>query len=94
MKTLVNMNHMSHVNSFIFQAAFSSIIVALAFLVDDVLDMVLNDLVVGPSKKYIKAAIHCVFIFILTFGVIFLFRFLFGWGDTFLGCPCATNTKK
>jgi hypothetical protein len=93
MKTLIEINHTSHVNSFLLQAAFSAITVALAFFLDDVLDIAIDNSTFGESNKYIKASIHCVVIFILTLSVIYLFRFLFGWGDTFLGCPCIKKKK-
>ena len=93
MKTLVDINHTSHVNSFLLHAAFSAVVVAVAFFLNDIFDMVIDSYVSGSSKKYIKAVLHCVVIFILTLAVIYIFRFLFGWGDTFLGCPCVKKKK-
>ena len=82
---LVNVNHKRHHNAFLFQALFSALIVALAFLVDGFLEEIVDEDYHGKNKKYIKMAIQVIVVFLLSLVLIYIFHWLFGWGDTFLG---------
>lgn len=84
-KSLVNVNHKRHHNAFLFQALFSAIVLGLAFLIDGVLEEIVDHEYHGSNKKYIKMAIQFVVVFLLTIIVIYIFYWTFGWGDTFLG---------
>lgn len=84
-KSLVHLNHKSYHVAFFFQALFSAVILAGAFLINDVMDEIIDEDYHGSNKKYIKLAIQVVVIFVLSFIVVYLLRWVFGWGDTFLG---------
>ena len=84
-KSIININHKNHNVAFFFQALFSAIILAVAFLIDDVIDNAIDSEIHESNKKYIKLGAHVVVIFLLSFILIYAFRWIFGWGDTFLG---------
>jgi len=84
-KSLIHINHKVHSNAFIFQALFSAIILAVAFLLDDIMDGLIDEEVHAGNKKYIKLSIHVVFLFLLFLIVLYLFKWIFGWGDNLLG---------
>lgn len=83
MKPLININHKSLHNAFIFNAIYSAIIFGLLFVINDYID----DNILDKSKKnyWQKLLIHMVIIFTITFTLVLLFWFVFGWGKTFFG---------
>lgn len=83
--SVFNLNHKKHSTAFFFQALFSALILAVAFLIDDVIDNVITANSHGPHQRYIILAVHTIVIFALSFVVLYILRWIFGWGDTFLG---------
>lgn len=83
---IFKINHKHHNNAFFINALYSAVIFAAVFVFNDHIDEYIDKNVFKTDHhKYIKLLIHFTTTFILTFLVIYVFRILFGWGDTFLG---------
>lgn len=84
-KSLIRVDHKRHSNAFFFQALFSALLLALAFLMDDLFNELIDESIHGSYKKYIKLSSHVLVIFVLSLILIYAFKWIFGWGDAFLG---------
>lgn len=80
---LVHLDHTKHVNAFLLQSLFAALLVTFAFIFNDLLDELVDRR--AASGKYLKAVGHACVTFVVSFGLIYALRFIFGWGDTFLG---------
>ena len=78
MKPLININHKSFKNAFIFNAVYSAIIFGLLFVIDDYID----DHILDKSKKnyWQKLLIHMVVVFTITFILVLFFLVCFWMG--------------
>ena len=77
---LIHVNHKKFVNGFLFQAIFSALLFATTFLINDVLDEAIDENIHGKNQKWYKLLCHTAIVFILTFIVILILYFGFGWG--------------
>ena len=83
---LIRVNHKNHNIAFFFNALYSAIIFAIILTFNDYIDQFLDKKALKDHyKKSIKVFIHLMITFIFTIGLIYLFWFIFGWGNTFLG---------
>ena len=82
---LVSVDHKRLNTAFFFQALFSAIILALAFYLDQWIDELIDKNKHGKNHKHYKLLAHVGVMFVITFIVIYLMKFIFGWGNTFLG---------
>lgn len=84
-KSLFRLNHKNFFVAYLFQAIFTSLVFAVAFVVDDLMDIAIDENYHGENKKYIKMAANAGFLFVFVFVIIYVFHFVFGWGKTFQG---------
>ena len=83
--SLFRLNQKNFFIAYLFQAIFTSLIFAVAFVVDDLMDIAIDENYHGANKKYIKMGATAGFLFVFTFIIIYFFHYVFGWGKTFLG---------
>lgn len=79
-KPLIYVNHKKFSNGFLFQAIFSALLFATAFLLNDIFDELIDESIHGHNKKWYKLLCHTAIILVLTFLVILVLFFIFGWG--------------
>ena len=84
---LVKFNYKDHKTAFFFNALFTAVSFAAILVFNDQVDTYLEKqhYFTKDTHPYVKGAIHTITILIWTFIVTYLFKFIFGWGDTFLG---------
>ena len=80
-------NYKEHTTAFFFNALFTAVTFAAILVFNDQVDTYLEKqhYFTKDTHPYVKGAIHTITILIWTFIVTYLFKFIFGWGDTFLG---------
>ena len=83
--SLIRLNHQNYFVAYLFQAIFTALLFAVAFVVDDFMDIAIDENYHGENKKYIKMGVNAAFLFVFTFAIIYFFHYVFGWGKTFLG---------
>ena len=83
--SLIRLNHQNFFVAYFFQAIFTALLFAVAFVVDDLMDIAIDENYHGENKKYIKMGANAGFLFVFTFAIIYFFHYVFGWGKTFLG---------
>ena len=83
--SLIRLNHQNYFVAYLFQAIFTALLFAVAFVVDDLMDIAIDENYHGENKKYIKMGVNAAFLFVFTFAIIYFFHYVFGWGKTFLG---------
>lgn len=83
-KPLLHVNHKKFVNGVLFQAIFSALVFATAFLINDVLDEAIDENIHGKNQKWYKLLCHTATVFILTFIVILVLFVGFGWGKVMI----------
>ena len=84
---LFKFNYKDHKTAFFFNALFTAVSFAAILVFNDQVDTYLEKqhYFTKDTHPYVKGAIHTLTILIWTFIVTYLFKFIFGWGDTFLG---------
>jgi len=84
---LFKFNYKDHKTAFFFNALFTAVSFAAILVFNDQVDTYLEKqhYFTKDTHPYVKGAIHTITILIWTFIVTYLFKFIFGWGDTFLG---------
>ena len=84
---LLKFNYKDHKTAFFFNALFTAVSFAAILVFNDQVDTYLEKqhYFTKDTHPYVKGAIHTITILIWTFIVTYLFKFIFGWGDTFLG---------
>ena len=89
MKSLFNLNldFKHHHTSFFFNSLFTATTFAIIFVFNDYLDRFLEkqNYFDGKRHPFIKMMFHTVTILLITFIFTYIFKFLFGWGNTLLG---------
>ena len=80
-------NYAHRGTSFFFNALFTSVTFAIILVFNDQLDKYLEQQKYfrEDTHPYIKGAVHAVGILLVTFVFTYVFRFVFGWGNTLLG---------
>lgn len=79
---LVPINHKNRHYSFFFQALFTSLVVALAFLVDEIFEKYVT---FNENNTTVKVIGQFLITMIISLTVIYILYFCFGWGDALLG---------
>tara|TARA_B100001248_G_C27024812_1_gene293682 strand:+ start:48 stop:335 length:288 start_codon:yes stop_codon:yes gene_type:complete len=78
---LIKINYKNRHFSFTFQALFSSLVVALAFAIDTLLQSALD----SSHNIFVRILIQFAITFLISISVIYIFYLFFGWGDALLG---------
>ena len=79
-------NHNKPAVAFFFNAFFTAVTFAVILVFNDNVDKYLQDMVVKENMKpFIKGSVHTILILIFTLALTYLFRILFGWGDSMIG---------
>tara|TARA_B100002019_G_C21010600_1_gene469815 strand:- start:397 stop:684 length:288 start_codon:yes stop_codon:yes gene_type:complete len=79
---LIPINHRNRHFSFFFQAIFTSLVVALAFLIDEILKKYVSE---NESNTTVKVIGQFLITMVISLIVIYALYFCFGWGDALLG---------
>lgn len=79
---LFPINHKNRHYSFFFQALFTSLVVALAFLIDEILRKYIS---ANESNTTVKVIGQFIITMIISLLVIYTLYICFGWGDALLG---------
>ena len=84
---LFKFNHKHRGTAFFFNALFTAVTFAIILVFNDQLDKYLEkqDYFHDDTHPYIKGGVHAISILIVTFVLTYIFRFVFGWGNTLLG---------
>ena len=80
-------NYREHTTAFFFNALFTAVTFATILVFNDYVDKYLEEqhYFTPDTHPYVKGGIHTMTILVWTFIVTYLFKFIFGWGDTMLG---------
>ena len=79
-------NHKKPSVAFFFNAFFTAVTFAVILVFNDKIDDYLKQLTIKNNiKPYLKVTIHTILILIFTLAITYLFRILFGWGDSMVG---------
>ncbi len=81
---LIKINHKNPNTAFFFNSIHTAIIFASVLVFNDYIDKKYN-LVNTTQDHLIKKTIHIVSIFIFYLIMTYLFRYIFGWGDSLIG---------
>ena len=80
-------NYREHSTAFFFNALFTAVTFATILVFNDKVDDYLEKqhYFNKDIHPYVKGGVHTITILVWTFIITYLFKFIFGWGDTFLG---------
>ena len=80
-------NYREHSTAFFFNALFTAVTFATILVFNDKVDDYLEKqhYFNEDTHPYVKGGVHTITILVWTFIITYLFKFIFGWGDTFLG---------
>jgi len=84
---LFKFNYKEHTTAFFFNALFTAVTFATILVFNDKVDDYLEKqhYFSDDTHPYVKGGVHTITILVWTFIITYLFKFIFGWGDTFLG---------
>ena len=82
--SFIKVNHKSPGVAFFFNSVFTAIIFAAVLIFNDYIDRKYN-LVNNNSEHILKGGVHAISIFIFALLITYLFRILFGWGNSLIG---------
>lgn len=81
--------HIKHTNvnvAFLINAIFSSVLFGTLFVIDDIITQNLNKKnVKGKTRHIYRFVLHFFTISFITFFLVYLFKYIFGWGSIFIG---------
>lgn len=81
--------HLKHTNinvAFLINAIFSAILFGTLFVIDDTITQHLNKSNVRGNKRHTyRFILHFIAITFITFILVYLFKYIFGWGSIFIG---------
>tara|TARA_Y100000310_G_C20066897_1_gene527554 strand:+ start:281 stop:538 length:258 start_codon:yes stop_codon:yes gene_type:complete len=79
-------NHNKPAVAFFFNAFFTAVTFAVILVFNDRVDEYLKNMVIKENiKPFVKGSIHTILILVFTLILTYLFRLLFGWGDSMIG---------
>ena len=81
---LIKINNNNPTTAFFFNALFTAVTFAVILVFNDYVDDEFKDIKEKLSVP-VKVTVHTLIILIFTFGLTYLFKYVFGWGNALIG---------